>query len=127
VLFEGDRVTGIVDFGATRIESVAGDVARLLNSLVEDDLAAWQAGLAEYSHVRPLSAAELRLVDAFDETLTLLSGVNWLEWVYIAGRRFDDLTPVASRVRTVVDRLEVFATFRAFRFERPVAAALRRH
>jgi Ser/Thr protein kinase RdoA (MazF antagonist) len=34
VLFVGDQVTGIIDFGAMRIESVAGDIARLLGSLV---------------------------------------------------------------------------------------------
>ena len=33
MLFAGDRVSGIVDFGAMRFETVAGDVARLLDSL----------------------------------------------------------------------------------------------
>jgi len=115
VLFDKNCVTGIVDFGAVRIESVAGDVARLLDSLAGDDLVAWQQGLAEYSRVRPLSAPELKLVDAFDESLVLLSGMNWLEWIFIYRRRFDDLAQVAARLRTVVGRLEVFMTFNAFR------------
>ncbi len=118
VLFEDDRVTGVVDFGAVKIESVAGDVARLLNSLSGDDLGAWQQGLAEYSRVRPLSPEEFRLVDAFDESLALLSGMNWLEWMFIARKRFDDLTQIASRLTIIAERLEVFAAFRAFRFER---------
>jgi homoserine kinase type II len=117
VLFEDDRVTGFVDFGAVKIESVAGDVARLLNSLAGDDLAAWQQGLAEYSRVRQLSEAELSFVDAFDESLALLSGMNWLDWVLIARRRFDDLTSIANRIRSIVERLEVFLTFHTLRFK----------
>jgi homoserine kinase type II len=118
VLFDGDCVTGLIDFGALRIESVAGDVSRLLDSLAGDDLAAWQQGLAEYGRVRPLSAAELHLVDAFDESLTLLSGMNWLDWIFIRRRQFDDLTQIASRLKSVIDRLEVFMTYHAFRFHR---------
>ncbi len=37
VLFSGDRVSGIVDFGSLRPDNVATDVARLLGSLVGDD------------------------------------------------------------------------------------------
>ena len=41
VLFTGERVTGLVDFGALRPESVAGDVALLVGSLAGDDAAGW--------------------------------------------------------------------------------------
>ena len=52
VLFEGVHVTGLVDFGAMGIESVAADLARLLGSMVADDQAAWRQGLAAYESVR---------------------------------------------------------------------------
>jgi Ser/Thr protein kinase RdoA (MazF antagonist) len=116
VLFEGEEVSGLIDFGALKVESVAGDVARLLDSMAGDDLPAWQTGLAAYGTIRPLSDDELFLVSAFDESLALLSGMNWLDWIFLSGRVFDDLKQVISRLRTVVDRLEVFSRFRRIKF-----------
>lgn len=88
------------------VETVAGDVARLLDSMVGDDLPGWEVGLAAYQSVRPLSVDELLLVSAFDESAMLLSGFNWLEWVFIARRQFENPAEVVRRVRRIVSRLE---------------------
>ena len=109
VLFEGNRVSGIVDFGALRIESVAGDVARLLGSLAGDDLLAWQQGLEVYHAIRPLSDDEAALVPVFDEITTLLSGFNWLEWIVIAQRQFENPPEVIGRLTMIVSRLEILS------------------
>ena len=79
VLYEGDRVSGLIDFGSLRIESVAADVARLLGSMVLDDEEGWHAGIEAYGAARPLSPGELRLVKAFDHSTVLMSGLNWIE------------------------------------------------
>ena len=55
VLFTGDKVTGMIDFGAVDIDTPATDIARLVGSLVGDDAAGWQSGIAAYSDVRPLT------------------------------------------------------------------------
>jgi Ser/Thr protein kinase RdoA (MazF antagonist) len=104
VLFTGDAVTGIVDFGATDIDSPACDIARLLGSLAGDDANAWQKGLATYSAVRQLSVHELHAVTALDLSGTLLAGCNWIRWIYIEGRKFENPTQVMSRFRTIVAR-----------------------
>ena len=52
VLFDEDYVTGIVDYGAMKIDHPAVDVARLLGSFVEDDAEGWATGLAAYRKVR---------------------------------------------------------------------------
>jgi homoserine kinase type II len=109
LLFEGDRVSGIVDFGALRPENVAGDVARLLGSLAGDESSAWQTGLTAYEATRPLSPAERRLVAAFDGSTTLLSGMNWLTWIYLERRRFDDLAAVGVRLDAILMRLEALS------------------
>ena len=109
MLFEGNRVSGIVDFGALRMETVAGDVARLLGSLAGDDLLAWQLGLAAYLAIRPLSDDEAALLPVFDESTMLLAGFNWLEWIVIAQRQFENPPEVIRRLTTIVSRLEVLS------------------
>ena len=53
VLFTGDEVTGIIDFGAMDIDTPATDVARLLGSLVGDDEAGWRTASSAYSADSP--------------------------------------------------------------------------
>ncbi len=105
VLFDGERVTGIIDFGAMNIDTPAADVARLLGSLVEDDAAAWQAGLRAYESIRPLTDVQRQLVAVFDRSSVVLSGMNWLRWLYLENRRFNNLPAIAARLQTAVRRL----------------------
>ena len=105
VLFEGDRVSGIVDFGSMRAENVAADVARLLGSLAGDDAEDWQCGLRAYQEIRPLNADELRLITAFDRSTVLMGGLQWLEWLTLEERVFADPAGVLDRVDEFVERL----------------------
>jgi homoserine kinase type II len=104
VLFTGNEVTGIVDFGAVDIDTPATDIARLLGSLAGEDAASRQFGLAAYSTVRPLSHDELQAVAALDTSGTLLAGCNWIRWIYIEGRQFENRIPVIERFRKIVAR-----------------------
>lgn len=106
VLFSGDRVTGLIDFGAVGIDSPAGDVARLLGSMAGDDPVAWRTGLTAYVAVRPLAPDELRAVVALDASGTVLAGCNWIEWLYVARRQFDDRTQVVARFGRLLARLQ---------------------
>src|SRR5262249_1201866 len=38
LLFEGERLAGLIDFGSVKLDHVAADLARMLGSLVQDDL-----------------------------------------------------------------------------------------
>jgi Ser/Thr protein kinase RdoA (MazF antagonist) len=105
VLYQEEAVSAFVDFGALRAENVATDVARLVGSLAGDDGPARERALAAYEAVRPLSANEARLVAAFDESGVLLSGVNWLTWIYLQGRQFADPKAVADRLDQNLARL----------------------
>ncbi len=105
VLYEGDRVTGLIDFGSMQAESVAADVARLLGSMALDDQGLWQAGLDAYEAIRPLSPGERDLVTAFDRSTVLMAGLNWLDWVFRQRRRFEDRASVLGRVDAILLRL----------------------
>lgn len=109
VLFEGQRVSGLVDFGAMRADNVAGDIARLLGSLAADDRQSWDRGLAAYAALRPLSADETSLVAAFDRANTLLAGLSWLEWVYVDRRQFSNRQAVIERLDANLPRLAALA------------------
>jgi len=97
VLFQEDKITGLIDFGAMDNDNVSCDIARLLRSLAGDVPSCWQDGLAAFEHVYPLSDDERLLVRAYDESGVLLSGLNWLRWVFLEDRQFDDRAKVLKR------------------------------
>ena len=105
VLFEGERVSGIVDFGAMNIDSIAVDISRLLGSLAIDDANARRNAICAYESVRPLEAGQIHLVGAFDRASVILSGMNWLRWILLQGRTFDYLSRVLARLRVTCGRL----------------------
>lgn len=114
VLFTGERVTGLIDFGALREDHVGADLSRLLGSLVGDDAASWEAGLAAYQTIRPLAPAEHELVRAYDRSAVVLSAANWLQWIYIDQRSFPERQRVEGRLASIVRRLEVIARRRVY-------------
>jgi homoserine kinase type II len=106
VLFTGDEVTGIVDFGALRVDSAACDLSRLLGSLVGDDREAWEFARQQYNSIRPLCADEWKLAQALDEANVILSGLNWLDWICVQGRTFENYDAVYARLDEMLVRLE---------------------
>jgi Ser/Thr protein kinase RdoA (MazF antagonist) len=109
VFFVGDDVTGIIDLGAMRIESPASDIARLLGNFAGNDRAAWEVGLAAYATIRPLDERERRLATAIAQANILLAPGNWLQWLIVERRTFDDMHAVVERLRNTVSRLEKLA------------------
>ncbi len=111
VLFTGQRVTGLVDFEAMRLDTVACDMARLLGSMVMDDPAGWQTGLSAYEAVAgPLDPAERQLIEVFDRSTVVLAPLNWIEWIFLQRRQFENPPAVVDRMRQWVARLKVAAT-----------------
>jgi Ser/Thr protein kinase RdoA (MazF antagonist) len=110
VLFRREQVSGIIDFGAMKVESPATDIARLLGSWAGDDPQLWQAGLMAYQQMRPLRDAVNRLIEVFDHSTTLLAGVNWLKWLLLEERQFDSPRRVLERLDEILERLANLAT-----------------
>jgi len=106
VLFEGDVVIGLVDFGGVKLDHVAVDLARLQGSLVEDRAELRAAALEAYSRIRPLSLEEEQLVSVLDETGTLVCLMTWLKWLYVDGKQFGDRASAARRLQALVERVE---------------------
>src|SRR5262249_53391625 len=109
VLFEGDRVTGIVDYGSVKQDHVAVDLARLLGSLIGDDAQQRAAGLDAYRAAGgTLPARADELIDVLDRTGTVLGAANWLRWLFLERRVYEDLSQVARRLRALVARIETW-------------------
>ncbi|MBI3821682.1 MAG: phosphotransferase, partial [Planctomycetes bacterium] len=98
VLFTGDAITGIIDFGSVKVDHPAVDLARLLGSLIGDDEERWETGLAAYARIRPLSPGERQLARDLDHTGTVLAGAHWLRWLYHERRIYERPDLVVARM-----------------------------
>lgn len=104
-LFEGERLTGVVDFGSMGFDRVEGDLARLLGEWVGDDRRARGDGLAAYSAVRRLDDASTSLIATFEIANALLGASHWIRWHFVDGRVFDDALAVGRGIERGIERL----------------------
>ncbi len=105
-LFEADRLSGLIDFGAMGIESVAADLARLIGEWFADDHSLRALALDAYQQVRPLDASETALIAALEAAGDVLIAGHWLSWHYLDQRRFDDPRAAERGVSRGLNRLE---------------------
>lgn len=107
LLFTGDRLTGLVDFDAMQMDSIAYDLARLTSSmqLNEDQL---QCALTTYHAIRPIQPSEATLTQVLASVSKLLSPLAWVEWIILEDRAFPDTTNVNQRLTEVVQDLQQF-------------------
>ena len=108
-LFDGERLSGLVDFGAMGVESVAADLARLIGEWLDDDPAARREALACYEKIRPLDPVEARLIDVFETTTALLIGERWVRWHFVENRGFDNPKAVVNGLQRGLRRVERLA------------------
>lgn len=98
LLFTGDEVTGLIDFGAMRMDSVVGDLVRMLDSLLGPHRSQWEPALVAYSRLRPLLPEERALIPAWHRASVLLSAANWLDWLFVEHRQFADEAAIDRRL-----------------------------
>ncbi len=110
VLFDGKEVSGLLDFGAVAVDSVAGDLSRLLGSIVNDHPESWQAGIEAYARQRELSSDERRAIVGFDQGGLICSAANWVRWLFVEGRSFPQIHALHNQLVWLRDRLQMLAT-----------------
>lgn len=103
VLFTGDRVTGLIDYGAAKVDHVAVDLARLLGSLIPGESVRMAMAVRAYQAMRPLPHPEL--VPLLEWTGAVVGLTNWLRWLYHERRVYPNRDAVAARVKGLVQRL----------------------
>ena len=107
VFFSGDRVTGVIDYGAMKIDHPAVDLARLLGDLVDGDLDRIRHGLAAYHTAGGPVAIDPNFVSLLDRTGLVCAVIHWISHSKIA--RPDD-SQIARRMARLLSRLSIQAT-----------------
>lgn len=106
LLFTGDRVSGLIDFGAMDVDSVAGDLARLLADWPGDCPMARAEALDSYSAIRTLDVDELSVIEAFESSAALLGAGHWARWRFLEEREFFDPNAVERGLERGLARLQ---------------------
>lgn len=126
VLFEKGTVTGIIDFGAARMDEPLVDLVRLLGSFWPKDrntrhelLLAYfrlmdevdirkNTGLLLFGKQPQHQQALLERYKLLDEASTLLSAMQWLQWLVVERQQFANETGLlVNRWQMLVDRLDL--------------------
>lgn len=81
LLFEGEHLSGWIDWESPRLDTRGADLGRLLGSLFPTADEGWSRTLAAYRRVAPLSEAEARQAVLFDRSGTLLAILRWMRWL----------------------------------------------
>jgi Ser/Thr protein kinase RdoA (MazF antagonist) len=90
VIFAGTKVAGFIDLTAARVDSALGDLARLLHRWRYAEPNWYADAVAAYHKIRPLVNDERIILEAYDFSARLLTGVQWLSWVVLEEREFGD-------------------------------------
>jgi len=105
ILYEGDVVTGVIDFGAVKRDCVAVDLARLLGSLIPDEPERMKLALDAYSARHSVANEIVELVPALDRVGPAIGLMNWLRWICEEKRIYHDWDQVAQRMDALLHRL----------------------
>ena len=108
-LFQGERLNGLVDFGAVDLEFKEFDLARLMLDWWPDHES--EELVIEYGRLHGLPEPDRVLVSVVEKSTALLSGANWIRWHFLERRQFaagSDLKAGLSRsLRWMKSRLPI--------------------
>src|SRR5262249_2992376 len=71
-LFVGERLSGLIDFGAMGVETISADLARLIGEWLGGDTELRRDAIAAYERVRPLAETESGLIEVFEASAAIL-------------------------------------------------------
>jgi len=108
VLFSGDAVTGLIDFGAAKPDHVAVDLARTFGDLVGGDDARFAAALDAYRAAGGPLDLPPDFVRLLDRTGVVGAAAGWLVQLTATARHYADPGAVAARLNHLLDRLEAY-------------------
>lgn len=105
LFFDDGRLTGLIDFDAMQMDSIAYDLSRLTSTwgLNEQQTS---VAIEAYSSVRPIQPAEHALVLLLILTSHLLMPLQWIQWLTIEKRSFANTKLVDQRLVQLTVKLQ---------------------
>lgn len=103
-LIADGKLTGLIDFGAMRRDTVLADVARLAGELAQGD-ATRRDGVVGHYEAAAERPVDREAVAALDLAGAVLSAANWLRWLGEKQAESFDPELVRQRLRVIAARL----------------------
>ncbi len=100
IFFEGEQVSGIVDWHASGVDTPATDIARLFGSW-PDDHSLEMSFLESYQSIRRLTDEEQRLIPFLKASGVILGLENWFRWIVEENRYFADKQKAINRINSL--------------------------
>lgn len=100
ILFRDAVVTGLVDFDAVGVDTVATDLARWVADFAEkpaDFPVLVDAAAAGYQRFAPISACESELASAICEASAIILLANWVVWTSLGQQNFSGCNDLVDR------------------------------
>ncbi|HAL13214.1 MAG TPA: hypothetical protein DCP67_05320 [Planctomycetaceae bacterium] len=110
VLFQETKVSGIIDYGAMRLDAAVVDIARLLGCYEAMNKGVWNLGIDAYREVRHISIEDVQLAEQLARVNVVLSAMQWLDWLFVRKREFADPIAVDQRIELLSIQLRQFYT-----------------
>ncbi len=99
ILYTGDAVHGVIDYGAMKVDHPAVDAARFLGDATDGDERSFLLGCDLFADVAPAG-----LIDVLDRSGTVGGIVHWLRGTDRSPTAEARLTKLVSRWRKIADR-----------------------
>lgn len=103
VLFEGARVSGVIDFGAATVDHAAVDLARLLGDYALPE-ALFASGMRAYRAARPAFDAPDELVHVLARAGVVCSVLGWFVRLLVNREPVSDVAGIFARITQLLAR-----------------------
>jgi homoserine kinase type II len=111
VLFDGEKVSGIIDYGAAAFDHAAVDLARLLGDYAAGDEALFAVGFGAYRGARPGFDAPDEFVRVLARAGVICSALGWLVRLVTNREPVSEPVAIGARLAQLLGRIDENPTF----------------
>jgi hypothetical protein len=107
LLFDGERLGGLVDFGTMQIDARECDWARMLGSLRVEGQVPWTWAKQIFAALPEAPAVDWTYVQWLHATGSILGWMNWIDWLFHERRHFANRAAAIERLKLLGEQIEM--------------------